>query len=973
MAWRWIVAVVVLSRAGVLADDVALIRLGEDWRYFKGRGEPSAVAGAWRQVGFEDSGWLRGPSGFGYPGYGAASVLYDMPASYTSLFLRKRFLVSDPAAIPWLILRLDYEDGVVAYLNGTEVARRGLPGAAGTEVPYHALAAYHPAGVPEEIDLSAYSHLLVPGENVLALQVHDSGLAGYNLSILPELWANVTRGPYLQDVTAHGARLLWKTHLRADSRVDYGTTPALGNRVQDTNAVVTHALSLRGLEPDTLYYYRVASSAGGTVATSGISTFRTFRTAGAARFAVLGDTGTGAWTQFQVAHLLRQADVDFVLHAGDLAYPAFHATVADTRCLSIYGAHMRTTPYYFALGNHDLYYGSQHFTDVFDPPTNSVSLAEHFLAGTSPEHFYSFDHGDVHVAVLFVPFTYQYKLLPGSSQYAWLTNDLAASSKPWKVLVSHSPAFTSSYHREDDSDYNLVNDAEEVRGVLLPVASRYGVQLVVSAHDHVYERFVPTDGVQFITTGGGGAGLYGLDALDLASVFFSARHHCVRVAAEGATLHGDAIGTNGDVFDRFIIHQTASGPRPHAAVWHTPDLQARPGEDGPLDTRLKRPALLGTPIPTRSGRVSNLGQVRVNNDATHVYVGFEGLALREHQNVFLFVGSPRRPGVAALAGLGNGTIDPAGEGVDGLDCLENLRFSNFSPGVGAVVGDKWADATTRRYSRPGLGLDIGQGVFYLDASLSDVPGARLHQLTAASTALGVTTHSSAHFIEVGIPLAALGNPGPGERVAIGAVVGTERFNGAPEVQVRELDSAFLGAGFEVSDAASAVLEGIEVELAASDDVDQDGLGGAAEQRFGTDPRRADTDGDTLPDGWEVAQGLDPLDPAGFNGASGDADLDQAPNRAEFLAGTDPRDPLSVLRLLTPASNPLGPGFRLRWPAVIGRWYDVEVADVGSEGEFRRLERPGLPIQALQPILGIEDDLTPHAVGAGRIYRVRVLP
>ncbi len=52
----------------------------------------------------------------------------------------------------------------------------------------------------------------------------------------------------------------------------------------------------------------------------------------------------------------------------------------------------------------------------------------------------------------------------------------------------------------------------------------------------------------------------------------------------------------------------------------------------------------------------------------------------------------------------------------------------------------------------------------------------------------------------------------------------------------------------------------------------------------------DTDGDGLPDSWELAHGLDPEDPSGENGAGGDPDGDDSDNGAEFAAGTDPRNP-----------------------------------------------------------------------------------
>lgn len=80
---------------------------------------------------------------------------------------------------------------------------------------------------------------------------------------------------------------------------------------------------------------------------------------------------------------------------------------------------------------------------------------------------------------------------------------------------------------------------------------------------------------------------------------------------------------------------------------------------------------------------------------------------------------------------------------------------------------------------------------------------------------------------------------------------------------------------------------------------------------------ADTDGEGLPDTWEVAMGLDPLTPD----AGMDADGDGASNGQEYLAGTHPRDPGSVLALHV--DRIAGHGVRLSWMGMNGREYVVD--------------------------------------------------
>jgi hypothetical protein len=59
---------------------------GDDWRYFKGNTEPGA---GWKNSGFDDSSWLKGPSGFGYGDGDDNTTLSDMQNGYLSVYARK--------------------------------------------------------------------------------------------------------------------------------------------------------------------------------------------------------------------------------------------------------------------------------------------------------------------------------------------------------------------------------------------------------------------------------------------------------------------------------------------------------------------------------------------------------------------------------------------------------------------------------------------------------------------------------------------------------------------------------------------------------------------------------------------------------------------------------------------------------------------------------------------------------------------
>ena len=176
----------VVSTGAALADDgheSLPINIGNPWRYFKGLTAPPAD---WASRDFDDSQWLRGPSSFGIGAENHATVLNDMRNRYTSLFIRRRFYVEDPAAIHALMLDMQFDDGFVAYINGVEAARANVTG----EPPPHNAGAWppHVIGTPENYPVSqAALKSLVPGYNVLAIQGHNWRVGSPSFTLAPKL------------------------------------------------------------------------------------------------------------------------------------------------------------------------------------------------------------------------------------------------------------------------------------------------------------------------------------------------------------------------------------------------------------------------------------------------------------------------------------------------------------------------------------------------------------------------------------------------------------------------------------------------------------------------------------------------------------------------------------------------------------------------------------------------------------------
>jgi hypothetical protein len=178
-----------LSAGAESVPGAKMVEAGDTWSFWRGRsGEPSSGTLAWTLEGFDDDLWESGPSGFGYDDGDDATVLGDMEGSYTSVYIRRAFEVADPDALGSLELTIDWDDGFVAYLNGSEIARRNVAGTVGVPVPVGANAApNHDAGTPERIDVSAFLDELVAGTNVLAVHGLNGAINSSDLSLIPEL------------------------------------------------------------------------------------------------------------------------------------------------------------------------------------------------------------------------------------------------------------------------------------------------------------------------------------------------------------------------------------------------------------------------------------------------------------------------------------------------------------------------------------------------------------------------------------------------------------------------------------------------------------------------------------------------------------------------------------------------------------------------------------------------------------------
>ncbi len=149
------------------------------WRY-RSIADPGE---GWNTSAYQDQSWLHGKGGVGYGDNDDRTVIDPS----LSVFLRKKFTITNRDKVKGAILHVDYDDGFIAYLNGVEIARSFMGNQA--TVPYNQVSAgLHEALLyqgltPEEFTLTTQQlSLLLAGENTLAVQVHNENINSSDLS-----------------------------------------------------------------------------------------------------------------------------------------------------------------------------------------------------------------------------------------------------------------------------------------------------------------------------------------------------------------------------------------------------------------------------------------------------------------------------------------------------------------------------------------------------------------------------------------------------------------------------------------------------------------------------------------------------------------------------------------------------------------------------------------------------------------------
>jgi len=193
------------------------------------------------------------------------------------------------------------------------------------------------------------------------------------------------------------------------------------------------------------------------------------------RIIAVGDFGVGGKTQRQFGAAVRRFEAskpaDYLVALGDNDYTESPLDFLVNWEESFGWTERAGVEVAGVLGNHDVaVQGGRYEFDSLDMP------GRYYRRALGPVELYLLDSNNVDAV-----------------QTTWLQRTLARSRARWRIAVLHHPPFTCGAHTPHSA----------VREQWVPLFARYRVRLVLSGHDHNYQRFAPRRGVRYVIHGGG--------------------------------------------------------------------------------------------------------------------------------------------------------------------------------------------------------------------------------------------------------------------------------------------------------------------------------------------------------------------------------------------------------------------------------------------------------------------------------------
>ncbi|WP_138752557.1 S-layer homology domain-containing protein [Paenibacillus sinopodophylli] len=484
-----------------------------DWKYL----DTGVDQGNTWRTSYEDKNWATGQAPLGFSAtttkFGNLNTTISFGSDSankhtTSYFVTKLQVDLDEInSYGQLLGNFGIDDGAVMYVNGTEVYRAGMP--EGT-ITYSTFATSNKSNpvLYNEIDLTApLKENLQDGENIIAVEVHQSTRGSSDLYFDMELTAMLSAPPLEVSkvvVTFNGdpktsKGFVWYTPLdsthsdleiveKTSMQADFTNAQAFtGSTSVATNSIAEHVhkAEASALKANTEYFFRVGDKDLNIWSETGV-----FETAPAQHvpFTFIDLSDTQAKEEYEAilsGQTLAKAmatipDAKFVVHNGDVVENG-NAEEEWNWLLGHSQNSLMHTTIVPAAGNHE--------------PSGS-SFYEHFNlqqaknSATVSGAYYSYDYSNAHFIVLNTNENSTDYANMSVEQVEWLKQDVAkarAAGTEWIILNMHKGPYTTASHATDSD----IMGATGLRTKIAPLIAELKIDLVLQGHDHIYARTKP--------------------------------------------------------------------------------------------------------------------------------------------------------------------------------------------------------------------------------------------------------------------------------------------------------------------------------------------------------------------------------------------------------------------------------------------------------------------------------------------------
>ncbi len=374
----------------------------------------------------------------------------------------------------------------------------------------------------------------------------------------------IVKGPWMQHVTSTSAVVQVEVDPPAPVTLEIGMAAATGTADSGVGSVVEsrevkalHAILVQNLEPGTRYPFAVRVR--GTAKYGALTTAPREDSSAPVRFLIYGDNRSDDAAHAAVVRAMAVVPSAFLVHTGDFVEKGGSAQHWQT-FFDIEAPLLRERCVFSSVGNHELTDGAgAQYLRYFGPAELPVAVARpassSLVAVPLPA-----DAGSAPFSLEQLSGTYRWAnarffLVNGMVDYAsgparaWLEKALtdadAETGLVWRIVVVHHGPWSSGPH---GGNAHLLDAG-------IPALFRaHKVDLVISGHDHIYERGV-SDGLSYLVSGGGGAPVYRVKKAGPTSRHYESVHHFIDATATASAIQMVAMRPDGSTIERCALRK----------------------------------------------------------------------------------------------------------------------------------------------------------------------------------------------------------------------------------------------------------------------------------------------------------------------------------------------------------------------------------------------------------------------------------